>query len=226
MCARARERKNGSAQTLRPGRDAGRRARGAEKGARRARRGAERSAPGAVYAQAGACTAGRGAQLPRSLRPGPSQVRVRGWRGSAGCGSGRRARGTRAAAAATGGGGASGRAAHSGVVRLGLSRGRLPSGSGGGGGRWTPGERLAALDLSPSPGKRLARIPAPVRPVVFIRWIGHLDFLFSCPEAGCRVRDGGAERCALGSDLPVGGEVRSQGELADAGAHQLCCFSG
>lgn len=85
------------------------------------------------------------------------------------------------------------------------------------GGRRQRGSRLWS---SPAPGKRLARIPAPVGSVVFIRWLGHLDFLFSCPEAGCGCGMGvlRTERRALSSDLPVGGEVRSQGELADAGA--------
>lgn len=41
--------------------------------------------------------------------------------------------------------------------------------------------------------------------------------------AGLRVRRGAR---SLGPGLPGGGEVRSQGELAGAGARQLCCFSG
>lgn len=85
------------------------------------------------------------------------------------------------------------------------------------GGRRQRGSRLLS---SPVPGKSLARIPAPVGSVVFIRWLEHLDFLFSCPEAGCGCGMGvlRAERRALSSDLPGGGEVRSQGEHADASA--------
>lgn len=72
------------------------------RGARRRGRGGRRASgarPGLFTRSLGACTACCGARLPRSLRPGPSQVRVRGRRGSAGCGSGRRARGARVAAA-------------------------------------------------------------------------------------------------------------------------------
>lgn len=193
-CARARACGSGRMAVLKLCDQVG--ARGAERGEGGAA-GAERSrsAPGAVYAQPGACTAGRGGSAPAQSPPWAAVASARSL-----AGEGRRGAGVAAAAARAGGRGpplhrgrgsrAPGRAAHSGAVSLGLPRGRLSAGSGGG--RWTSGERLAAPDLSRA-GQETGPIPAPVRSVVFIRCIGHPDFLFSCPAAGCGVRDGVAE---------------------------------
>lgn len=157
--ARARERKNGSAQTLRPGRGAGSRRRG--RGGRRA----SGARPAAVYAQPFLSVHGlpRGsapAQSPpwavASARSRPERVGgMREWPPGAGnAGNGGNARrgslGLRRALGSSQPGGACG-------------GGRLPAGSGGG--RWTAGERIAAPlpRTSPALGKRLARILAPVQ---------------------------------------------------------------
>lgn len=159
MCARARvrERKNGSAQTLRPGRGAGR-------GARRRGRGGRGAEPERARSCLRAARSVHGRPRGLSSRAVSALGRRRkcafaGWRGSAGCGSGRRrrARGD-AGRRCTGGGGAELRAALRtreqsawGCPGEGCLRGQEEEG-----GRRERGSRLRT---SPAPGKRLARSP-------------------------------------------------------------------
>lgn len=181
MCARARERKNGSAQTLRPGRGAGR-GEGGAAGAERAERarsclraGLERARPAAGLGSRAVSALGRrkcafaAGEGRRAAGVVAVMRRGGGW-------------GMRAVTAPIGGGEPRAVLRNREHSAWGCPGEGCPRGQEEEGGRRQRGSRLWS---SPAPGKRLARIPAPVGSVVFIRWLGHLDFLFSCPEAGC-----------------------------------------
>lgn len=137
VCARARERKNGSAQTLRPGRGAGR-GEGGAAGAERAER-----APGCLRAafERARPAAGLGSRAVSALGRRKCAFAAREGRRDAGVAAGRGERGSQRRRER----GASGCIVHSGAVSLGVLGGRegCPR-AGSGGGRWTAGERIGA----------------------------------------------------------------------------------
>lgn len=151
VCARARERKNGSAQTLRPGRGAGS-GEGGAAGAERAER-----APGCLRAafERARPAAGLGSRAVSALGRRKCAFAAGEGRRDAGVAAGRGERGSPPHRER----GASYCVVHSGAVSLGVLGEGCPRAQEEEGG--LRGERIAAPlpRTSPAPGKRLAGIP-------------------------------------------------------------------